>query len=219
MRKLIFCVFAMLGGICSNAQELGLGLRDNQYFRANYIGQISNSEKHHYILGFEQSLLNVKMQEQSGRFFAGYLFENSSWTVTGIAYGGEEYAGDWYVTGAWLNAHYIWNRLELGATINPNYDSKLDFQLNCDVEAAVAVWKKTYGQIEKQRLDFCCSFGNLPEYRDNLKNLRVGLRFTNGQLWVLPEICVPGVGDKDNASNKIRVLCSMGWRLEFFNFK
>lgn len=60
----------------------------------------------------------------------------------------------------------------------------------------------------KQRLELCASFGNIPEYRDNVKNMRVGIRFLCGNLWVKPEISVPGISDL--VAKRVRVLCSMG---------
>lgn len=214
MRKMIICAFATMACMSIQAQELELGLRDNQFVRADYIGSIARSEYHHYVAGFEQSLLNVKMKEQSGRLFAGYMYKDQTLEASGIVYGGSEYTGNWQVAGALLKGHYTWKRLGIGTAVNPHYDTKLGFQFNYDVEASVAVWAKTFEQFGKQQLDVCASFGNMPEYRDNIQNLRVGLKFTSGNLWVQPEISVPEIGDKDKTSDKIRVLCSLGLRMK-----
>lgn len=148
----------------------------------------------------------MKIKEQSGRLFAGYLFEDGGLTASAIAYGGTEYAANWQVAGACLNGRYDWKRLGVGVTVNPNYDTKLGFQFNYDFEASIAVWSKPIEGFGKQQLDACASFGNMPEFRDNICNLRVGIKFTSGNLWVQPEICIPGMGDKSKTSNNIRIV-------------
>ena len=68
----IFILFLFTSIKCQ-AQSLELGLRDNQYIHINYIGKIKNPNNN-WIIGYEQSLLNVKLKEQTGRLFVGYLF-------------------------------------------------------------------------------------------------------------------------------------------------
>lgn len=33
------------------------------------------------LVGYEQSILNVKMQEQSGRLFGGFIFQKREWAI------------------------------------------------------------------------------------------------------------------------------------------
>lgn len=99
-------------------------------------------------------------------------------------------------------------------SINPHYDTKLGMKVCFDVEAFGTLWRNDKIEGVTQKLDVCASFGNMPEYRDNTKNLRLGLKFTSGNLWVQPELCVPGI---DKQYDKIRILCSMGWRIKLKN--
>lgn len=192
--------------IMAKGQTIGLGLRDNQYVHACYI------DRHKWLIGYEQSLLNVKVKEQNGRLFAGYVYEKGAWNVAGIAYGGTEYAGNWQAGGGILKGEFIKKRIGIEATLNANYDTYFDFQMNYDVCAQYVIWKKGVEGLDKQQLDICASFGNLPEYRDNVKNLRIGMKFTSGNLWVHPKICVPNIENK--SSKYLRVLCSLGWSLK-----
>ncbi len=129
----------------------------------------------------------------------------------GLLYGRTQYNGDWRSCGLFLKGRYDQKYFGIGATINSHYDSGLDFLFNYDIEASATLWQRETPQSQSLRL--CVSFGNLPEYCDNVKNLRVGLRFNSGSLWVHPEVSIPGIAD--NGFDHIRVLCSMGWRLNF----
>ena len=63
-------------------------------------------------------------------------------------------------------------------------------------------------------LDFVCTshisitaaLSNRPVYREPERRLRGGVKFTEGNLWVHPELSIP---DKDGKS--VRVLVSMGY--------
>ena len=127
-----------------------------------------------------------------------------------------------------LRKEHTWNRLGWYVSLNPNYDSVLDFQINYNIGASIAIWmcSDTILSIHKgekressmkQRLELCASFGNTPEYRDNVKNMRVGVKFSCGNLWVKPEISVPGISDL--VAKRVRVFCSMGWCLNFSKYE
>lgn len=206
MRKYI--LMALCACLCTiaKAQSLELGLRDNQYAHASFIG------KNRWLIGYEQSVLNVKAKEQSGRLFVGYIYERSSWSVTGIAYGGTEYAWNWQAYGAIAKGEFTKKRLGIGGTLNANYDTYFDFQMNYDINVKYAIVQKYASEHGKQQLDVCASFGNIPEYRENVKNLRIGLKFTSGNLWVQPDVCIPNI--EKGSSKHIRMLCSLGWNLE-----
>ena len=217
MRKYLILALTILGCFGAHAQQIEFGLRDNQFIRADFIVAIANNEYHAYIMGWEQSLLNVKMKEQSGRIFAGYRYTKSNFLAKAIIYGGTEYDRRWQVFGTLLNGLYRWNYFGVGASLNPNYDTNLGFQLNYDIETSITVLKESIVSFGLQQVEVTASFGNIPEYRDNIQNMRVGLKFTSGNLWVHPEVCIPGFGDKDRTSNRIRVLCNMGWNFKFKN--
>lgn len=207
MKRFVLTVLFACVWIMTKGQSLELGLRDNQYVHVSFMG------KAQWLVGYEQSLLNVKAKEQSGRVFAGYIYEKDAWAVTGIAYGGTEYAWDWQTAGVLVKGDFVKRRVGIGVSLNANYDTYFDFQMNYDVEARYVIWQKNQKELGKQDLAICASFGNLPEYRENIKNLRVGLKFTGGNLWVQPEVCLPNI-EKRNSCH-IRLLCNFGWNLPF----
>lgn len=182
------------------AQSIAIGLRDNQFAKIGYVF------KHNYTIGYEQSLLNVKLKEQSGRMFAGYQYINGNWLFSGLLYFGGEYSGNWKVYGGNVSTSFYYKRLALSGTLNPNYDTGMAFQFNYDVAASFNLWlaKDALGE----RVGATISYGNIPEFRDNVDNLRIGLKFECGKLWVHPEIAFPNVGGENK---HIRVLCNLGF--------
>lgn len=202
MKRLMFVV--LLFGVVerSIAQDFEFGLRDSQFAKLGYV--FSNS----VFLGIEQSLLNVKMREQSGHLLLGYRHSYHNWNNNAYIYAGIEYGGRWHRIGAQFQSGYKLKSFILTGTINPNYDSGLDFQLNYDIDAGFIIFQKVNNYLDNVIVG--ASFGNIPEFRDNIKNLRVGIKFTSARLWVHPEISLPGI---DQNANFIRVLCNFGWKL------
>ena len=156
------------------------------------------------------------MQEQSGRLFGGFIFQKREWAIISTSVQNMLGIG---ICMVFLRKEHTWNRLGWDVSLNPNYDSALDFQINYKIGASIAIWMcggtflsirkgEKRESLMKQRLELCASFGNIPEYRDNVKNMRVGIRFLCGNLWVKPEISVPGISDL--VAKRVRVLCSMG---------
>ena len=187
----------------ADAQRLEIGLRDNQYAHIGYRANVG------WIAGVEQSLLNVKVKEQSGRLFAGYTYGAEKWTIGGAAYYGTEYSGDWQAYGVLAGGAFDWGIVRAEGRINPHNDTGLDFELCYQGEVGVTVWKKNE-QACRERVELCASYGNIPEYRMAVKQLRLGMRFTSGNLQVCPMISIPDI-DKENGSKHIRVLCSFCW--------
>lgn len=206
----IFILFLFTSIKCQ-AQSLELGLRDNQYIHINYIGKIKNPNNN-WIIGYEQSLLNVKLKEQSGRLFVGYLFTKDQITFSGVVYGGSEYTSKWKIIGGNINGTYNYRYLKVAATLNPNYDSDLNFQFNYDLGLYFLVYKaKT---AINQSLYITTSIGNIPEYRQNNEKLCIGLEFISGNLWVKPLISLPDIFNH-HLEKHIRVLCNLGWRINW----
>lgn len=204
MKRILILTVLMLTALTKvDAQRLELGLRDNQYARIGYRANAG------WMAGFEQSLLNVKLKEQSGRLFAGYAYGKEDWTVGGAAYYDTEYSGNWHSYGAQAGGAYRWGIIRTEGRINPHYDSGLDFNLCYQAEMGVTVWKKNE-ETHCERVELNASFGNIPEYRTAVKQLRLGMRFTSGNLQVCPMISVPDI-DKENGGKHIRVLCSFCW--------
>lgn len=183
------------------AQSIEMGLRDNQYARANY-----HSAKG-WIAGYEQSLLNARLKEQSGRLFTGYEFKRDNWKVKAVAYCGSEYTGIWQVYGAWMEGAYQLHGIYFDAIINPNYDTGFDFSFCYQAEVGVSLWKK---QENNQKVEICASYGNIPEYRKAVNNFQGGLKFTSNNLWVKPMVFIP-LANNDCGQTYFRVLCSFGW--------
>lgn len=59
MKNWVFIITLVISATV-NAQSLELGLLDNQYMHVDYV------DKNDWLMGYEQSLLNVAMKEQSG---------------------------------------------------------------------------------------------------------------------------------------------------------
>ena len=205
-----FILFFIISNVCWG-QSIGIGLRDNQYIHLDYMGKINNP-KNNWIIGYEQSLLNVKIKEQNGRLYAGYLFTNNLITLATILYGNSEYTNKWNSIGGNIKGIYNYRFLKVTATLNPNYDSDLKFQFNYDFGVYLRIYKaKT---LTDQSLFITTSYGNIPEYRQNNKKICLGLEFVNGNLWVKPLICIPNIFN-DQIEKHIRVLCNLGWRFNF----
>lgn len=207
MKRVLLIVLCLYAWKVVKSQSVEVGLRDNRYAHACYI------DRNKWLIGYEQSLLNVKVKEQNGRIYAGYILEKGACIATGIAYVGTEYARKWQVGGAMVKGDIIKKRIGIGGTLNVNYDTYFNFQLNYDINARYALWRKDAENKNKQQLDIQISFGNLPEYRNNIKNLRIGMKFTSGNLWVLPEACIPNIEKK--SFDYLRILCCFGWIINF----
>lgn len=196
---ILFHVFSC-GRVLS--QSIEFGLRDTQFAKLGYV------LKNNVYFNIEQSLLNVKMKEQSGCFHLGYRQIMRQWDNDICLYAGTEYSGRWHKLGAYIQSCYVFNNVFLTGVINTNYDSGLDFQFNYDIDVGY-----TIGRIKKCNLENLIvnvSFGNIPEFRDNVNNLRVGAKIISGGLWVQPEVSIPGINKN---VNYIRVLCNFGWRI------
>lgn len=185
-----------------NAQNFEIGLRDNQYIHAAFIG------KQQYLAGFEQSILNVKVKEQNGRLFAGYQHHWQKTYIMAIAYSGIEYTGKWNNLGTFINGGLNTKYCHLGGSIGFHHDSKLGNNICYNLEVCGTIYTLNKTEDIQKRLEVVTSVGNFPEYRETTMNLRAGLKFTYGDLWVKPVICIPRI---DKQFNRVRVLCSMGW--------
>jgi len=202
IRVLAF-ILALAASATVNAQSIEMGLRDNLYAHANY-----HSAKG-WIAGYEQSFLNTKLEEQSGRIFTGYEFERESWDIKAVAYFGSEYTGIWQAYGVWIEGAYQLHKIYLDAKVNPHYDTGLDFSFCYQAEVGVSLWKK---QENNQKVEACISYGNIPEYRMVVNNMRVGAKFTSGNLWVKTMLSMLEFY-RGNDQKHIRVICSFSYSL------
>lgn len=202
MKRLFFFLVIVLFSLKVYTQSFEFGIRDSQFAKFTYV------TRRNFYVGFEQSILNVKVKEQNGLLFAGYKYLKNNWKADGCIYGGTEYDGRWWSAGTFLQVDYFFKSILLSGTINYSYDSGLKHQFSYDLDVGYIVWKRSNSSNQFAALKM--SYGNIPEYRENVKYLRIGTLFRSGNLWVQPEICVPGV---DNDINKVRVLCNLGWEI------
>lgn len=203
---LIFCLLLSLTLLNSSvfAQQLVLGLRDGQFAHV----AIDNT----WLFGYEQSLLNVKPQEENGKLFIGIHKRLNFYDVYGIAYYGSEFSRHWSVAGLLAKLQYTKEKYFCRLLINDNYDSSLHNQLNYNIKVGYVLYKENAINSNVKVL-VTTSFGNIPEYRQNLKSLRIGLLFNSGNLSVHPEISVPGIEDV-GGSKHFRVLCNFDWQID-----
>lgn len=205
MRRLLFStLFFLTFSIVVLGQSIEIGLRDNLYAHAYY-----RSAKG-FLAGYEQSLLNTRLKEQSGRVFAGYMFDKEVWSIGGAAYLGTEYSGSWQSFGAYLEGLYRPNGFYVDAIVTPHYDTGFCFIVCYQVEAGFSLFSR---QENNYSLELCASYGNVPEYRQAIDLLRTGLKFSSGNLWVKPMLCIPRLAN-NSGQKYLRVLCSFGWSLQ-----
>lgn len=204
-KRFIFLLMTVILSISSVfGQSLKVGLRDTRY------GSLVYEDSHNWFIGYEQSLLNVTMKEQSGRIYAGYGFDYEHFIVNAAAYYGTEYSATWYNYGIFVSSEYISDFFYSQLSLNGNYDSKLHMQLNAQAEVGAVVYRRESDNKGNQFVSAHISFGNIPEYRDNRMNFRFGFKFQEDNLWVKPEVMF----FKDNGKiDKMRIMCSMGWTL------
>lgn len=177
-------------------QELQLGLRDT------YFGRIGWKSPQGFIVGGEMSLFNSAEQNQIGRLYVGfekqinealYLLAEGSFAMN--------FENRYQQTGLKLYGRRDWRWLGVAMSFYPNYDTQLKMQWDGEIEAS--------GHILND-LDVCVSYGNLPEYREDLKYIRFGLLFKAKNLWVKPMVNMP-----DMNNEHMRIIVSLGWKFKF----
>lgn len=77
------------------------------------------------------------MQEQSGRLFGGFIFQKREWAIISTSVQNMLGIG---ICMVFLRKEHTWNRLGWDVSLNPNYDSALDFQINYNIGASIAIW-------------------------------------------------------------------------------
>ena len=206
MKKLNFCLIILTFSVLAlNAQSLKVGLRDNQFAQITFIGSKQ------WLLGYEQSLLNVKLKEQNCRLYSGYLYSNNCWDVEGIAYYGFEYDCSWQTYGFLTRGGYKWRCLSVIGALLPHYDSGLGFDFCYQSDVVVSLWER---HNSNEKVELVATYGNIPEYRMAVDNIRIGLKFQSGNLWVKPLVYLPII-NQETGAKYIRFLCSFEWIVNF----
>ncbi len=204
MRYLVASILLFASILLTSAQQIEVGLRDNQFARASY------KSTQGWLVGYEQSLLNVRLKEQSARLFAGYVFDKKTWALRSAAYYGSEFSGSWHTTGAIIDGTLRLPGVYFEGILNPNYDSGLGFTFCYQAEVGVGLLNSSDGH---NRVDLCASYGDIPEFRLPTQYIRAGLKFSVNNLWVKPTLCFP-LKDTANGQKYLRVICSFGWSID-----
>ena len=165
-------ILLMMSLACFNlSAQLGLGLRDTRFVNVNYtIGGKYNIE-------LEHSLYNEKFSKQHVRLSFSYKTDISHFTIKCKPYFGTIYSADYCDLGVRLGATYHIGRVDLGADINPHYDSGYKYTTCWRAGASCRVYKE---------LRLVAEYTTIPEYRESEKRVRAGFRYGTERLWVMP---------------------------------
>lgn len=196
IRKSILIILSLffLSMSASAQQELRLGLRDTYFARLSWKSSIG------YILGGEMSLFNSSETNQIGRIYVGFEKNFSeNWDFSSEAAFSMNFDNRYKQTSIKVRSQKDWKWIGVALCCYPNYDTQLKMQWDGEIEAL--------GHILND-LDLCVSFGNIPEYREDIKYFRFGILFKSDNLWVKPLVNLP-----DNNIEHMRIIVSLGWRL------
>lgn len=195
-RILIAVLTAAMACTAAVAQRVELGLRDTRFIYAKW--NITN----HFNIGLEHSVYSEKFKLQHIRLAAAYHTAIKNFNIECMPYFGTVYNGDYYDLGALLTAGYrIAGRVTLEASVNPHYDSGLEYKTCWRAGATCRIWRE---------LSAVAQYSTIPEYRQSEKRVRLGLRFDTQRLWVMPLVSISVAGGQ---SKSPRIAVSMGWRI------
>lgn len=163
-----------------------IGLRDTRYLQIEYtIG-------HHFPIQLEHSLYSDKLKLQHYRVSAGYSDQFfRSRLYTGFrAYWGGIWRGNYQDYGAFLTLGYCFDshqRYQVAVTLNPHYDTGLDYKTCFSTEALVG-WNDVGS--------FVMEYSTIPEFRQSEERIRLGIDIhfwssSYGCLAVRPLISIP----------------------------
>lgn len=198
LRQILTAILFLIICATANAQqhELHLGLRDTYFARLGW------KMPQGFIVGGEMSMFNSAERNQIGRLYAGYEKKIAEvWNLSAESSFALNFEGRYRQAGLKLYGQRNWKWLSMALTAYPNYDSQLRMQWDGEIEAS--------GHILSD-LDLCVSYGNIPEYREDLKYVRIGLLFKTNKLWVKPMVNLPDVNNEH-----LRIIVSLGWKFEF----
>ena len=186
---LLFFIFTIVSTF-TFAQETKLhnriGMRDSRYLQYEYtIGR-------HVPLMLEHSIYSDKLKLQHFRVAAGYTndFLRSHLHTDFRAYAGGIWRGNYHDFGAFLTLGYRFDtrqRYQLSATLNPHYDTGLDYKTCVSALALVGM---------NDVFSIVAEFTNIPEFRQSDDRIRFGvdIHFAStryGWLSVRPLLSVP----------------------------
>ncbi len=151
--------------------QFGLGLRDTRFVNINYT--FANA----YNVELEHSLYDEAFKLQHLRLAFTYQTDIKHFTIRCKPYFGTTYNTAYYDFGLQASVIYHIGRVQLGATINPHYDSGLKYKTCWSAGAACRVYKI---------FSVTAQYTTVPEFRQSENRIRAGFRVDTKHLWVMP---------------------------------
>lgn len=199
LRRSAAALLLCLPGLCSaGAAEkwgLGAGVRDSYYIfaQASYAG--------HAFLKAEHSVYSYDAKYQYWRLYAGGNASVPYAAFEGSAFYGRTWCGSYWSAGALLTARVLPpGPVSVFATLNPLYDSGLDYQTCFSAGASVRIFKP---------VSLRATYTTIPEFRESEKRLKAGVEVKVGGLSVVPELSIPV--ESENRSRRLRLLMSFSY--------
>lgn len=188
MKHILFILFTTISTFMfaqENIRHNRIGMRDSRYLQYEYtIGC-------HVPLMLEHSIYSDKLKLQHFRVAAGYTsdFFRSHLHADFRAYAGGIWRGNYHDYGAFLTLGYRFDtrqRYQLIATLNPHYDTGLDYK-TCVSTLILVGLNDVFSLVSE--------FTNIPEYRQSDDRIRLGgdIHFTStryGRLSVRPLLSI-----------------------------
>lgn len=195
MKRILLTLIVTLTTLSAYSQ-IAAGIRDSHYVYGSYTFNKKISVE------LNHSLYSENMGFQRIGIGAGYSTPLPLGFSCGVkAFGATTWNRNYQVFGAEISAAYTYRRLTLDASINPRYDSGLDYMTCWKAGATVKIIKP---------IGVTLHYTTIPEFRMSEKRLRGGFEFNVDRLSVRPELSVsvdPGTRFKN-----MRVLTSMEYR-------
>jgi len=188
----LFCFIT----IALSAQNISIGVRDNQYANIQYIS------KFHLLSELENSMFTTKIKLQHIRVYAGYRQDFKYLTGDVRVYYGTAYNNSYNDYGVKiLGKKTFLKKWGIGLTLNPHNDSDYGYTTCYDVALYHYICKEIAVELTSS---------NIPEYRETINRIKAGLMFSSGNLHVKPQISIPTEGHVKN----IRVLFSFNYQFQ-----
>jgi len=194
MKKIIVTLVIALTATVANAR-FSAGIRDSHYIYGTYSPVKNLSVK------LEHSLYSEKPGFQRIGVGVDYGFTfgpGFSWRA-GVM-GATTWNRNYQVVTGFVTLTYAYSRLGLDATVEPHYDSGIDYKTCWQAGASLRIIDPVSIMVH---------YTTIPEYRMSEKRLRGGFEFHVTRLTVSPELSFSL--DKGTCFKNMRVLMSMNY--------
>lgn len=170
-----------------------LSWRDNNYVALGW--QFPD----HVSIEYEQSIFNRAWNQQQGRIAVGYYDQWNKWYVSGRAYFGGGYSGDYSVLGARIFARYALDRYFLPyGCVNPHFDSYYGYR-------TCSMWG--FESQVLSNVSLLAQYTCIPIDRIAYDYIQVGCRLRISGLTLTPVLSIP-IGDTPGS---VRLLAGFGY--------